>query len=87
MASLHRHLKPYRHPSCPQLALTLGLELVFLYALLAPPSYYAAPPIEASNDAISGLPPCGAPGAGAAPPGCTGVGCEAETGAAPAPNA
>ena len=66
MASLLRHLKLCLHPSCPQLALPLEREPVFLYAYLAPPLRYAAPPIEASNDAISGRP---AEGAGAAPPG------------------
>jgi len=42
---------------------------------------YAAPLIEASRVAISGR--CSGPAAGAAPP-CSGVGCEAGTGAAPA---
>ena len=74
-------LKPYRLPSCPRLAWTLGLLVMFPFSY-APPSCYAAPPIEASSDAISGR-----PGAGAAPPACTGVGCEAEAGAAPATGA
>ena len=47
------------------------------------PRSYAAPPIDASNDAISGL-PCGPPAAGAAPPGVSILGCEAEAGAIPA---
>jgi len=58
---------------------------VFIFHL---PRDYAAPPIDASNDAMSGFPcggpPCGPPAAGAAPPGCSILGCKAEAGAIPA---
>ena len=67
MADRPFRLSPCRPPLILQLAWTLEPELVFPFSYLHL-LRYAAPPIDASNDAMSGF-PCGAwPAAGVAPP-------------------
>ena len=73
-------------PIAPSVGFDIDAGACVPFFIFHPLRSYAAPPIDASNDAISGL-PCGAgapPAAGAIPPGCPGIGCEAGAEAAPA---
>jgi hypothetical protein len=57
------------------------------FFIFAPPSDYAAPPIEASNDAISGLPLCMQKEQGPHRQVVLELAARQRAGAAPAPNA